>query len=187
MESSDLCDIWKLRNQNVKQFTWRQRTPLIQRRQDYFFVSNDFQESVAKVDVLAAVASDHSAIRLILCESKELIRGPSYWKFDSSLVNDKIYVENLNNELTQYTYETNQMTDPRTRSDFLKFKIKVFSRKYSIEKAEARKARRHVLENKLQQQEVELTADQNNVSIEKYENVKAELDQLYNHTSYHRR
>ena len=80
-----------------------------------------FQESVAKVDVFAAVASDHSAIRLILCESEELIRGPSYWKFTSSLVNDKIYVENLNNELTQYINETTQMTDPRAQWDFLKF------------------------------------------------------------------
>ena len=58
------------------------------------------------MDVLAAVASDHSAIRLILCESKELIRGPSYLKFNSSLVDDKIYVENLNTELTQYPNET---------------------------------------------------------------------------------
>ena len=83
MESYDLCDIWRLRNQNVKRFTWRQRTPPIQQRLDYVFVSNDFQESVAKVDVLAAVASDHSAIRLILSVSKELIPGPSYWKFNN--------------------------------------------------------------------------------------------------------
>ena len=73
------------------------------------------------------------------------------------------------------------MTDPRAHWDFSKFTIKVFSVKYSIEKARARKARRHVLENKLQQLEVELTADQNNVSIQKYENVKAKLDQLYNY------
>ena len=133
------------------------------------------------MDALAAVVSDHSAIRLILCESKGLIRGPSYWKFNSILVNDKIYVENLNNEVTQYTNETTQMIDPRARWDFLKLKIKVFSKKYSIEKAKARKARRHVLENKLQQLEFELSADQNNVSIEKYENVKAVLDQIYNY------
>ena len=118
MESYELCGIWRLRNQNVKRFTWRLRTPLIQQRLDYFFVSNDFQESVAKVDVLAAVASDHSAIRLTLCESKELIRGPSYRKFNSSLVNEKTYVENLNNELTQYTNETTQMTDSWYQADF---------------------------------------------------------------------
>ena len=128
-----------------------------------FFVSNDFQESVDKVDVFAAVATDHSAIRLILCESKELFRGPSYWKFNSSLLNDKTLVENLNNQLTKYINETTQMTDPRAQWDFLKFKIKIFSRKYSIEKARARKARCRVSENKSQQLEVELTADQNNV------------------------
>ena len=95
MESYDLCDIWRLRNQNVKRFTSRQKAHLIQRRLDYFlyqmifeiekskrktiyfetesssyttktrlfFVSNDFQEFSAEVDMLAAVASDHSAIR----------------------------------------------------------------------------------------------------------------------------
>ena len=73
--------------------------------------------------MLAAVASDYSAIRLILCESKEVISGPSYWKFNNSLVNDKTYVEHINNELTQYINETTQMTDPRTQLDFLKFKI----------------------------------------------------------------
>ena len=102
-------------------------------------------------------------------------------KFNSSPGNDKAYVENLNNELTQYINETTRMTDQRAQWDFLKFKIKVFSRTYSVEKAKAQKARRHEIENKLQQLEIELTADQNNVTKEKHENVKAKLDQLYNY------
>ena len=64
---------------------------------------------------------------------------------------------------------------------FKSLKSKSFPGNIPLKKVKARKAIRHVLENKLQQLEDELTADQNNVSIEKYENVKAEFDQLYDY------
>ena len=38
LESRDLIDIWRLRNPNTRHFTWRQKTPLIQSRLDYWFV-----------------------------------------------------------------------------------------------------------------------------------------------------
>ena len=43
MESYYLCDIWRLRNQNVKRLTWRQKTPLIQRRLGYFLFQMIFK------------------------------------------------------------------------------------------------------------------------------------------------
>lgn len=33
----DLIDIWRVRNLTEKRFTWRHRTPIIQRRLDYWF------------------------------------------------------------------------------------------------------------------------------------------------------
>ena len=43
----DLCDIWKIRNPSTKRYTFRQQhsSDYIQRRLDYFFISNIFQES----------------------------------------------------------------------------------------------------------------------------------------------
>ena len=36
----DLIDIWRVRNPTEKRFTWRQKTPIIQRRLDYWLVND---------------------------------------------------------------------------------------------------------------------------------------------------
>ena len=47
--ANDLGDIWWIRNPNVKRFTWRQKMPVIQRRLDFWLVSNDMQEDIDNV------------------------------------------------------------------------------------------------------------------------------------------
>ena len=45
-EHFELCDIWRLRNPDAKQFTFRQKhaSGFLQRRLDYFFISNSLQD-----------------------------------------------------------------------------------------------------------------------------------------------
>ena len=45
----DLVDIWRIRNPTDTRFTWRQKSPLIQRRLDYWLIINDLQEDVESV------------------------------------------------------------------------------------------------------------------------------------------
>ena len=61
LERINLCGTWRVRNSKIKRFTfWQQYTSgFIQRRFEYFFVSNVLQESVNKTDVLAAFPTDH--------------------------------------------------------------------------------------------------------------------------------
>ena len=63
-EKINLCDIWRIQNPKIKRFTFQQQhiPGCIQRRLDYFFVSNLRQESVNKADVLAAFSTDHSPL-----------------------------------------------------------------------------------------------------------------------------
>ena len=60
----DVVDIWRIRNPSDTRFTWRQKLPLIQRRLDYWLISNDLQEDVESVETITAIKSDHSAIAL---------------------------------------------------------------------------------------------------------------------------
>ena len=62
--TNDLINIWRIRNPNVKRFTWHQKTPVIQRRLDFWLVSNGMQEDIDNVDVIPSLKSDHSAIVL---------------------------------------------------------------------------------------------------------------------------
>ena len=60
----DLVDIWGIHNPTDTCFTWRQKSPLIQRHLDYWLISNDLQEDVESVETITAIRSDHSAITL---------------------------------------------------------------------------------------------------------------------------
>ena len=87
-----MIDIWRVRNPSEKRFTWRQKTPIIQRRLDYWLVNDSLQDDIVSVDIIPSIGSDHSAITLSnsfngIGDSK---RGPSFWKFNCSLVNDKL-------------------------------------------------------------------------------------------------
>ena len=81
-------DIWRVRNSECKRFTWRQKNPFIQRRLDYWLLSDSYQEEVEGVDIISSINSDHSAIVLHFNSIEEQRHGPSYWKFNASLLDD---------------------------------------------------------------------------------------------------
>ena len=92
--SLGLCDIWKIRNPSTQRYTFRQKhfPGFMQRRLDYIFISNSFQEFVNNTDILPALSSDHFPVFLIISDSKYLVKGPGFWKFNSSLILDHDYV-----------------------------------------------------------------------------------------------
>ena len=63
-ESYDLCNIWRVRNTKVKQFTYNQQhsSDFIQRRLDYFLISNGLQEFASTADILTPISIDHSPV-----------------------------------------------------------------------------------------------------------------------------
>jgi len=94
----DLIDIWRLRNPSEIRYTWRGKSrgkQVLFRRLDYFFISDDLQPIVKKTDIIPAPATDHSAIVLELKSFDEGKRGPSFWKFNNSLLNDNEYVKEM--------------------------------------------------------------------------------------------
>ena len=102
MSDNDLCDIFPIRNPETRSYTWRRKTPFKQRRLDFFLVSDSIQENVQLVDIIPSVGSDHSAIKIILYSLRENSRGRSYWKFNSSLAEDKSFVESLKKEISDF-------------------------------------------------------------------------------------
>ena len=52
-----LCDVWRIRNPDSRRFTYRSKSPFLQRRLDYFFISDSIQEGVDQVDILASITA----------------------------------------------------------------------------------------------------------------------------------
>lgn len=53
MLKGDLIDIWRIRHPNTRRFTWRQKTPPIQRRLDFWFISDSLQEDIDVVNIFS--------------------------------------------------------------------------------------------------------------------------------------
>ena len=92
----DLIDIWRTRNPDSTLFTWRQKKPLIQRRLDFWLISDFCQDEVEEMSIKTAIRTDHSAIIISFNSLDEPRRGPSYWKFNSSLIEVKTMSPRLN-------------------------------------------------------------------------------------------
>ena len=181
MSENDLCDIFRTRNPDSRRFTWRRKTPFLQRRLDYFLVSDSLQESIEMIDIIPSIASDHSAIILKLRPTYEGNQGRSYWKFNNSLTEDRQFVNSLKNEIPVFEREVCFLTDPIMKWEFLKFKFREFSRSFSIQKSKEKKARRCELEKRLTELECSFSTNHNSNMLEEYHKCKSELDTLYDY------
>ena len=64
MSERDLCDLFRVRNPDTRRFTWRRKNSFLQRRLDYFLVSEYSQEQIDIFDIISSVQSDHSALKM---------------------------------------------------------------------------------------------------------------------------
>ena len=71
MLANNLIDVWRLRNPQTKLFTWRQKNPLIQRRIDYWLISDDLQGDIERADITPSIT------RPSPCPSTVLKTNPS--------------------------------------------------------------------------------------------------------------
>ena len=137
----DLIDIWRVRNPTEKRFTWRQKTPIIQRRLDYWLINDSLLDDIVSVDIIPSIRSHHSAITLSFNGIGDSKRGPSFWKFNCSLVNDSNYCDLLDTNIKSWLEEFKDVVDKRVLWDLLKYKIRRLTVSYSKIKARNRRAK----------------------------------------------
>ena len=65
------------------------KNPLIERRLDYFLVSNNLQEKIKKGNIINAISTDHLAVNLYLLSPSRLCPGPSHWRKNTLLLENE--------------------------------------------------------------------------------------------------
>ena len=143
----DLVDIWRIRNPTTRRFTWRQRNPFIQRRLDFWLISDVCQEDIEGTDIIPSINSDHSAIILHFNNIDRQKHGPSFWKFNASLLNDENFVLLINQSVPLWLDEFKEVIDKRVLWDLIKYRIRQVTINYSKEKARQRRQKISDIEN----------------------------------------
>ena len=93
-EELNLIDPFREIYENFRQYTWRKRNPIKQARLDFFLISEAIMPSVKDISIISSYRSDHSSVVLSL-EINEFKHGKGLWKFNTSLLEDKIYIEEV--------------------------------------------------------------------------------------------
>ena len=162
-------DTWRIKNPNSKRYSWRQSKPLIQCRLDYFLISDSLFDKVTNTDILPSIQSDHSAITIHFQNIPVQKKGPNFWKFNSSLLDDNTYVENMKLNIQNWRDEYD-IEDKQLKWELIKFEIRKYTIYYSKNKKRETNQRKLELEKKLCQLERNLSEDDN---INKYNNLWA--------------
>ena len=120
MSELELRDIWRENNPDCKRYTWRKATPLEQSRLDYFLLSDALIWNFEDADIRPGYRSDHSIVDLKLSFGTESKRN-TFWKCNCSLLKDKQYIHEINDEINsvieEYTASYHDLTSI-TLTDF---------------------------------------------------------------------
>ena len=142
-----MVDIWRSQHPETNRYSWfRAKPQIIAERLDFFLVSNCLAPVIINSEIEHGICSDHSLVSVTLQVSK-FQRGPGYWRFNSSLLADKDYV-NLINELLDEKLKVPH-EDNRSKMEFIKYVVKKATIEYLSLKKKGQNNTLQVLERKL--------------------------------------
>ena len=130
------------------------------------------QDEVEETGIRTAVRTAHSAIHVVISFNSldEMMCGPSYWKFNSSLIEGEDYISTINEKIQEWLVEFKEVTDKRVLWDLIKYHVRQFTMKYSKEKAKKRKQQLVEIETSLKEAEEALTIDPSTLNFQNLEN-----------------
>ena len=120
-----LKDGWRSSHPSEKDFTWSRLNPFIARRLDYCLVSETALTSCVSCEHVMIPSSDHKAV-VIELNDRPFQRGPGYWKFNNSLLKNRIFVNMMNGILDTMTNDCNNVCTYTDRWELCKVEIRNF-------------------------------------------------------------
>ena len=182
--SYNLEDIWRKKNPGKKQFTFKQKQPVVQTRLDYWFISLNLDKLVHTCHILPSITPDHSGVKLVFRNLVDNFDyGKSYWKFNNSLCEDKVFVDKMIDKIKELKEDlVPQISDKLLLWDFMKMKIREFIISFSKEKAKWRRHEVEKLEKEIGKLEDQLILAPSKNVIDEIEDKKAALSKLYDYS-----
>ena len=130
-----LCDIWRVRNTEKRQFSWfrREKTKTIASRIDFALVPLALAQKVENVMYIPGFRTDHSAYFLCI-NITGFERGRGYWKMNTRHLRDCDYIEIMNRTLDKKIAATSKMGRAE-RWEYIKKQVAKTSQEFAKNKA----------------------------------------------------
>ena len=173
-----LQDVWRYQHPDQAQFTWRDKAFKVQCRLDYWLVYKQLSHIVINTKMKSSTLTDHSAITLTLQSKGYTQRGPGFWKFNNSLLDDHDFVDQLNNMIPVYKNKYNYLTDKGLYWDMIKMEMRGFCVQYSKRKNRERRNIEKGLSEQIDALMKALATNRSKENITKLYTLRSELNKI---------
>ena len=139
MKTPNLLDVWRNHHPHDQLFTWYRQQPKVMCPLDMFLISSNLNNVHKTSKIQESIKTDHKLISLEIDKSQKQACGPGFYTFNSSLLLDKEYVNNISNLILEKNQELNFIIDKGIQWDLLKFEIQYKTIEFSKRKAKERR------------------------------------------------
>ena len=152
-------------------------------RIDDFLITKELKNFVQKVDIQTSIAPDHKTICLSLKWPKVTPRGPGFWKFSNTLLEDEDNINKVRDIYPQLREKYEDVQDKRIFWELLKMEIRSIT--IAFTKAKSKLTNKRELEVKQQLDILNAkicdSSDLYNIDLElkQYDDLRKELQTLY--------
>ena len=102
-----------------------------------------------------------------------------FWKFNSSLLDDEVYIKLVTDKYSDLLEEGKDLQDPRVLWDFIKYKIRYETITYSKHKARNRREKLSALEEKIKERTAKCDEYPSPENLNDLEIFQTEYDRQY--------
>ena len=140
-------DVWRTHHPDKREYTWkRSAKAFIKVRLDYIFAANNVMQSIPASGINNGHISDHR-IPYIIYQENDNVRGPGFWRFNTSLLQDEDYCEQIR-ELVN-TKKQESFPTVTEKWDWIKSEIRGFTVKYTTRKKKSKINQLAVIDKKI--------------------------------------
>ena len=184
MELEDLVHLWRHFNSDQFKYTWFRKNPSpIMECLDYLLISEALLMNIEEVDIAPSFKSGHSIPWLVLAKTIDS-RGPGFWKFNTSLLNDENYINFIQDLVDQELQQDHESI--KQKYEMIKLEKRGATIQYSTmkkrecdEKLLMLQMKANLLESQMCQRAIEkLSVEQQHQEIVQ---VKKEIDKIVNY------
>ena len=177
----DLIDLWSTLKREPG-YTWCDGTNTPKSRIDYIFISSSFSYIVSNImlrnipgthSINGVRMSDHKCMKVVF-DTCSNIRGPGYWKFNTSLLEKEDFINEMKEHITNIEF-TETENDPHEKWEYVKSSIKTFCMNFSAKLNKTIKSKILDIENEISQMENVLHTDTN---MNRKRHLECELNRL---------
>ena len=182
INKNNLVDVWRNKNENKIQYTWRRKDRSQSSRIDMFLIGIDFMSLVTECKIKPVVikSTDHQSVfmKIKTCPDE---KGKGYWKLNNSILENYDYATLINSLIEKYFIKKHEIQDLTLRWDLFKVEVREVTIEYCRSKAKlARKNLKLLEDNLAKKTELRDNIETQNKKLDKeIENLEREISDIY--------